>query len=315
MISVIIPAYNAQAYLRDCLESVLAQTYTDWEAIIVDDGSTDSTASIALEYAGKDKRFRVVSTPNQGVSSARNLALDMSKGEWITFLDSDDLLPENALERYVANIGQGIDIISGETGCCGQTQSHKIYKNRYNKAIYPNEALKSGLYQTGISASVWAKLYNRKVVKTLRFPENMRYEDLVFFCRVFMQAKRVAEIEDVVYIYRNNPSSFIHNFTPDRLDALRATEMIEGMCESDPGLLPAARDRRLSANFNIFGLLCVHDKLGQYAAVKEQCWQLIKSYRLASLRNPEVRLKNKLGILVSYIGKVALAIISRIVYS
>lgn len=143
----------------------------------------------------------------------------------------------------------------------------------------------------------------------------MRYEDLVFFCRVFMQAKRVAEIDDVVYIYRNNPSSFIHNFTPDRLDALRATEMIEGMCESDPGLLPAARDRRLSANFNIFGLLCVHDKRGRYAKEKEQCWQLIKSYRLASLRNPEVRLKNKLGILVSYIGKGALSILSKIVYS
>ncbi|MDE6394665.1 MAG: glycosyltransferase, partial [Duncaniella sp.] len=97
MISVIIPAYNAQAYLRECLESVLAQSFSDWEVIVVDDGSTDSTAAIAQSFSARDSRVRVLSTVNRGVSAARNAALGMARGEWVTFLDSDDLLPPGAL--------------------------------------------------------------------------------------------------------------------------------------------------------------------------------------------------------------------------
>ena len=84
MISVIIPAYNAQAYLRECLESVLAQSFSDWEAIIVDDGSTDSTCEIGLCFTARDSRFRLISTPNGGLSSARNTGIAEARGQWFT---------------------------------------------------------------------------------------------------------------------------------------------------------------------------------------------------------------------------------------
>lgn len=313
MISVIIPAYNAQAYLRECLESVLAQSFSDWEAIIVDDGSTDATLSIAREYATLDRRFRVVHTANKGVSSARNVAMDMSEGQWITFLDSDDLLPRRALECYMRCKDTCADIISGGWS---RDVGHREPSRRPIRLSGARKALAGGLYQTGISTIIGGKLYRREyLLDNIRFEAGMRYEDLLFFCQVCMQARTVAEIDDTVYVYRDNPSSFINRFTPDRLDVLRVTGMIESMCADDPLLLPAARDRRLSAAFNIFGLLSVHDRAGEYTQTKDWCWSLIRLYRHSSLCNRGVRLKNRLGILASYLGRGGLSLLSRIVYS
>ena len=100
MFSIIIPVYNVAQYLRECLDSVLAQTFGDWEAICVDDGSTDGSAAILDEYAAKDARFRVIHQENAGVSAARNAALDAAKGEFFLFLDGDDLLRNDALEMF-----------------------------------------------------------------------------------------------------------------------------------------------------------------------------------------------------------------------
>ena len=95
--SIIIPVYNVAPYLRECLDSVLAQTFTDWEAICVDDGSTDGSGAILDEYVAKDSRFRVVHQRNAGVSAARNVALEVAKGEWVTFLDADDKIDDERL--------------------------------------------------------------------------------------------------------------------------------------------------------------------------------------------------------------------------
>ena len=101
MVSVIIPVYNSEKYLRQCLDSVLAQTCCDWEAILVDDGSTDSSGAICDEYAAADSRFRVRHGRNVGVSAARNTALDIARGEWLTVIDADDMLAPDALEQWL----------------------------------------------------------------------------------------------------------------------------------------------------------------------------------------------------------------------
>lgn len=310
MISIIIPAYNAQAYLRECLESVLAQSYTEWEAIIVNDGSTDSTLEIALSYAALDPRFRVITTENRGLSCARNAGLEVVQGEWVTYLDSDDALAENALDVLIRN-ADGVDVVVGilsrekldHDKCAVQTV-----------LLSGCKALADGLYQTGMCTSACGKLFRSDLIKEVRFPEGMYYEDLMYCCNVFRLAKSVNLISGTVYFYRDNPHSFINTFTHKRIDVLEITAEIERLCAGDPELLRAARDRRLSANFNIYGLLSVHDREGRYSEIRDRCWQLIKDYRLDSLRNPRVRLKNKLGILVSYLGKAVMAHISKIVY-
>lgn len=310
VISVIIPAYNAQAYLRECLESVLAQSFSDWEAIVVNDGSTDSTLDIALSYAALDPRIRVITTPNRGQSAARNAALDTVAGEWITFLDSDDVLFPHSLERMMAASGE-VDVVAGQfTRDVGIPSSTVTSR----KVISGHAAVENCLYQEEISTAVWSKMFRRAVVGDLRFPEGVYYEDILYCVEAFLKARRVAVISDVIYGYRDNPSSFINTFNRKRLDVLRITADVERLCEPHPALLPAARDRRLSANFNIYGLLAVYDREGRYREVRRQCWQQIKDYRIESLRNPRVRLKNKLGVLASLCGKKTFTLFSKIVY-
>ena len=102
--TVVIPVYNVEAYLRQCLDSVAHQTFPDWEAICVNDGSTDGSATILEDYASKDGRFKIVAQPNRGLSAARNTGMDAAKGEYILFLDSDDWLEPNALEVLSENM-------------------------------------------------------------------------------------------------------------------------------------------------------------------------------------------------------------------
>lgn len=312
MISVIIPAYNAQAYLRECLESVLAQSYTDWEAVIVDDGSTDSTLGIARSYAGRDNRIKVVSTPNRGQASARNVALETVGGQWITYIDSDDSLHPMAFARMLdVAESSGADVVSAgyvkSVGGISVTTTPP-------QIITGKEANESCLYQTQVSTSACAKLFRREAVKGIKFPDGVYYEDILYCVETFRRVGKVAVIPDKLYYYRDNPSSFINTFSPKRLDALRITAMVEEMSADDADLLRAARDRRLSANFNLFGLLSVWDKEGKYNDVKRGCWDIIRAYRCESLRNRHVRLKNKIGVLLSYMGPRVLGYISKAVY-
>lgn len=313
MISVIIPAYNAQAYLRECLESVLAQSFSDWEAVIVNDGSTDSTCDIAAGFTERDSRFRLVSIPNGGLSSARNAGIAVARGQWLTYLDSDDTFYPNALAKLMAaaSAAENIDIVVG-----GLSRSRDVAAATDGRVEIMSglTALEQGLYQRSVTTSACAKLFRRGVVEDIRFPDGLYYEDLLYCVETLRRSARVAVIGDVIYYYRDNPSSFINTFSPRRLDVLQVTARVEGMLEGDEVLQRAARDRRLSACFNIYGLLAVHDRDGRHSDVSCRCWRLIKDYRRDSLFNPQVRLKNKLGILLSYMGRKVFGRIAGMVY-
>lgn len=256
MISVIVPAYNAEKYLAECLTSILGQSYRDIEVLLINDGSTDSTLAIATDFAHRDARLKIFTTGNRGVSCARNYGISQACGDWITFVDSDDKLLPDALMSLVAIAGKtSADIVIGK-----HTDADKDSLNKSGRymMISPLEAMAQTLYQTGmIVPAVWGILYNKSVFTedTLFVPE-IRYEDLDIFYRLFENAGKIAVIPDIVYFYRPNPESFINTFSPSRFDALAVTERIEQYMESrHPELLPAARDRRLSANFNILALL------------------------------------------------------------
>lgn len=313
MISVIIPAYNAQAYLRECLESVLAQSFSDWEAIIVNDGSTDSTCDIAAGFTARDSRFRLVSIPNGGLSSARNAGIAVARGQWLTYLDSDDTLYPDALAKLMAaaSAAENIDIV-----VAGLSRSRDIAAATDGRVEIMSglSALEQGLYQRSVTTSACAKLFRRGVVEDIRFPDGLYYEDLLYCVETLRRSAQVAVIGDVIYYYRDNPSSFINTFTPRRLDVLHVTARVEELLEGDEVLRRAARDRRLSACFNIYGLLAVHDRDGRHSDVSCRCWRLIKDYRRDSLFNPQVRLKNKLGILLSYMGRKVFGRVAGMVY-
>lgn len=318
MVSIIIPAYNVEKYLRECLDSALGQTFSDIEVIVVDDGSTDSTPEIIRGYAARDSRVKSVTRPNGGPSRARNAGLYASRGEWIVFLDSDDVLAPSAVERLVEAAWQsGAPYVEGQwtAGTDSAAIRHNDPKGG-DSAVYDAEAyIEKILYQDGVTPSPCCKLFARPLFDELQFRADTIYEDLDICCHIAEKAGKIAVLPDQLYFYRMNPVSLTHTFSPRRFDVLDVTRKIEEyVSDNYPRLLPAARDRRLSAAFNMFGLIAAYDKEGVYSAVADKCWNLICSYRRESLFNPCVRLKNKVGIAVSYMGRGLLSVLSKMVY-
>lgn len=302
MISVIIPAYNVEKYLEDCMRSVLSQSYADLEAIVVDDGSTDRTPGIARRYAEADPRVKVVTRPNGGLSAARNSGLKVAQGEWVTFVDSDDeLLPDALARMLTVATEKGVDIVVAQHLRDKSELPDRIQSKV--EIVDSRQAIIDLLYQRKMDHSAWGKLYRRTLFDGCDFTEGTWYEDLDFFYRIFSKIPNIAYLHAPVYYYRQVPTSFLNTFNTARFDVLTVTERLEEWAEKQPeNILRAARDRRLSANFNILGLLSANRLLDEHSATARSCYGIIKKYRLSSLFNPNVRLKNKIGILVSYLG-------------
>lgn len=308
MISVIIPAYNSEAHMRQCLDSLLAQTCRDWEAIVVNDGSTDSTAEIVKDYVARDGRFRLLSISNSGQATARNVGLEASKGEWIAFLDSDDAFRPRALELLLHAAQSTHTPIS----CVGYRIVNEIPAKEVVDNTAPTVTVKDGheglldiLYQkSGVSPLVWDKLWSRQFIGDERFLDGVFYEDLEFSSRFISRAGKVALVNEELYYYRANPVSFLHTFSERRFDSIKVTLKMEKDHEADPESLRAARERTMSAAFNILWLLTVKpDRRRAYSDIADRCWEIIRERRWASVINRQVRPKNRCGALLSYLGR------------
>lgn len=221
LISIIIPVYNAEKYLMECIESVICQTYRNLEILLIDDGSKDDSFKICDEYAQKDKRIKVVHKENGGVSSARNLGLDLANGEYITFVDSDDMVDK----KYVECLYKEIEKNKSDLVFCG----YGMYNGSKLKPIKEEipQTLKVDFYSNSfiefccrilsrnnsIFASVWRVLYQKKIVAQIRFNENIKVsEDMVFILCALKNATTIASIEIPLYLYRVNEESVTHNY-------------------------------------------------------------------------------------------------------
>ncbi len=214
MVSIIVPVYNVERYLRECLDSVLAQTYQDWECIVVDDGSSDNSGSISDQYAGKDSRFHVIHKVNGGVSSARNLGLDVSNGEWIMFLDSDDeVLPDTLSDCVnVQNKNQTkimffhAELIDEDGKKMKDIETCKNIDS-YNGKLYTKHILGGK-----VAPVIWGKLYHKSVIGENRFPLSVRIgEDYLFLVNTFFDKdNNISIIRKNLYRYRFNSNSISH---------------------------------------------------------------------------------------------------------
>lgn len=305
----IVPVYNAARWLPELFGSLRSQTYGNMEVILVDDGSTDTSAADCLQLSEGDPRFRIVRKPNGGLSSARNFGLEHAGGEWIFFIDADDMVQPQALERLVATaLTTHADIVVGSFENTSRMSSPPA--TRSPRILAPHEAVAVSLYQTPPMNHAWGTLYSRGIFfpDGPRFTEGLWYEDLDLFYRLFERASRVVYLPEKLYFYRKNPSSFINTVSPARFDALRVTDKIERYY-SGTALAPAARDRRFSAHFNMLLLLLRNGS--DYPDVFRKAWDVVKCGRREALRNPRVRLKNKTGALLSYGGIPLLKLISK----
>ena len=219
-ISIIVPIYNTEKYLRQCIRSILAQTFTNWECILVDDGSTDDSGAICNEYAKKDSRIKVVHRENGGASSARNTALDLLTGKWLAFVDSDDCIYFQALERlYSTAEHNNLDLL--------QCSYNRVYQE-HTASFEETNVLTSTKYVETDSylTCVWGTLFKSSIITRhhLRFDERVRLgEDQIFLLNYMQYCKRLQSINDVLYFYRDDENSAVHKFTPeDIITSIRA---------------------------------------------------------------------------------------------
>lgn len=209
MISIIVPVYNVAPYLEKCLLNILNQTFTDFEVILIDDGSTDNSGEICSSFAKRDKRIIVYHTPNKGVSSARNLGLDKAKGELIAFIDSDDYIGENYLKNlYEAFIENNSDLVIG-----GEI---KYLNDVFTPFHFPDKTFSQNcfsemfsIYKIHKHSSPWGKLFKMSIIKDHSLHFNVAVhlgEDVIFVMEYLSYCHTVTLIESSEYYYlqRNN---------------------------------------------------------------------------------------------------------------
>lgn len=203
MVSIIIPVYNSETTLRRCLESVINQSISDWELILVDDGSNDKSGEICDEYAEKNQRIKVFHKKNGGVSSARNIGLDNAKGKWIVFIDADDLVKESYLANLLEHSQKQVDLV------ISYAEIHN--GDNINKESYPSKLIDDTNFESMFiendmnwHTSPWSKLYKRSIIEEhrLRFCEGMHIgEDAVFLYSYMLYSNQIYISNDTDYCY------------------------------------------------------------------------------------------------------------------
>ena len=205
LISVIVPVYNVEPYLRKCVDSILNQTYRNLEVILVDDGSPDGCPAICDEYAEMDHRVRVIHKENGGLSDARNAGMAVMNGDYLSFVDSDDLLPVNAIETlHRIAVEENADLVIGGHNRFEDTPLTNTDTELFVKRWTPVEAM-ADMLRNGCAS--WARLYRRELHQSILFPVGEINEDEAIVLPLLERCKTVAVTNEVVYYYRCRPES------------------------------------------------------------------------------------------------------------
>ena len=207
MISVIVPVYNVEKYLRNCLDTIINQTYKDLEIILVDDGSKDSSGLICDEYAKRDSRIKVIHKENGGLSSARNTGLEIAKGDYIAFIDSDDVIEIDMYEKLL----NSLETFNSDVSMCGckivDENNNILYQDVLENDIYDINDILENIVLT-LKTSAWNKLFKKEIINGIRFPDGRVHgEDLIFILKILNKNIKFSLIEDTCYHYIKHTNS------------------------------------------------------------------------------------------------------------
>ena len=258
-ISIIVPVYKVEKYLKKCVDSILAQTFSDFELILVDDGSPDNSGRICDDYAKKDARVRVVHKQNGGLSSARNAGIEVAKGKYLGFVDSDDYIAEDMYELlYKAITKEEADL-----SICGIYDVYEgkdpIIKPTIKKTVTAEEALLLILQGNIISVHAVNKLYKRELFSTIRYPEGKYHEDSFIIVDLLNQCHKVAiDSEQKYYYYHRLGSINTESFSEKQFEFIEALENNEiKLKDRSQEIKKAAHQRVCFANFLVLDKIIV----------------------------------------------------------
>lgn len=293
-VSVIVPVYNAEKYLRRCIDSIRAQTFTDFELLLVDDGSTDTSGKICDEYAKKDNRIRVFHKENGGVSSARNVGLDNAKGEWICFCDADDWVSVNWMKDFSASFSEDVDFILAGFISVYDGKEMIIYQDFFSS----KEELVANCGTKEIWGYLWCKCFKQSIINKyrLRFNVNFKiWEDASFIYEYAKYVNKFEVLKSAEYIY--NRPDFTRKYVKINkfdccIDILQNIDVIAPNLEKHPKLYEYYLKPLFSSLFKSYAC-SKHNET--YLRIK-QYLQIISKYPLCKvpfnkivfIRNPRI---------------------------
>lgn len=238
MISVIVPVYNVEEYLEECLESIRNQTYQDIEVILVNDGSTDTSKEICERFCKVDSRFRLINQENQGQSVARNRGVKESIGEYIMFVDSDDVINTSVLEVLLPYMKTDVDIVE----CRSSINKEEFFLNRTSTIVFEGNAKKALLNCIAfkeVKFCAFTKLYRREIVEKIPFLEGYIYEDVFTGINYLKQIRKIVVVDYIGYYYRVRPNSTMtKSFNEKDLDIFKVGNQLIDSFKDDEDMLP-----------------------------------------------------------------------------
>lgn len=308
LISVIIPVYNVEQYLKRCVDSVINQTYKNLEIILVDDGSKDNSSALCDEYLNEDDRIRVYHKENGGLSSARNYGIERCHGEYISFIDSDDFVAPCFIEALYTAIKVGDDKLASlswpRNFFDGTDETAVVLdatiENMVVERVTSKEALLRIMYQK-IPNGAQHRLYHRSLFQTIRFPFGYLFEDVATVYKTFELADKIAFIDLKLYAYRIRANSIVRvAFSKKKMVCVPISDELFKHFKNDTELKAAAAARCFAINYQIF-LQCPKENYEDL----DLLWNEIKKYRAITLFDSSkmMRIKNRIAALISFFGK------------
>lgn len=300
-VSVIVPVYKVEPYLAACVESLLRQTYREIEIILVDDGSPDNCGVMCDEYALRDSRVKVIHQENQGLSVARNTGTDIAVGEYIAFVDSDDLVSEDYIACLLKNAIENDANMSACQVADFRDGRFPAFTGKGDVTVLSSEqALRMFFYQDRLQTNVLGKLFRRTIVPRNMFEPGVLYEDVEPMYRALNNAGRIAWSDAALAGYRHRDTSQSRqNFSPREMDCIKVWLKTEkDVSVRFPDLMTPLTCRMFSAFFHVFFMI----PKGTFETENKQVWELIKARRKTVLSNPNARKKARTAALLSYLG-------------
>lgn len=307
-ISIIVPVYNVEDYIEDCLYSLLNQTFKNIEIILINDGSTDSSGEICDKFARNYSNIKVVHKENGGLSDARNKGLDIATGDYIGFVDSDDIISQNMYETlYNLCNKYNADVVScgiytfreDKFNLCNDTNENISLERCY----YNEDIIKANYRGEFSSVSSCNKLYRKELFGNIRFPKGRVYEDVSTTYKIYLKSNLVVETDDQLYFYRNRDGSITHRkFSEKRFDIVPMyKEQYENMNDKFPDI------GMIIKNDYYVNLKCIFVDVINDESIEcrkghiARCSELMKSELRYFLKNNLINHKDKLiALLISY---------------
>ena len=301
-VSIIIPVYNTEKYLDACIRSVLKPTYTNWELLLINDGSTDNSENICLSYANFDDRIKVISQANNGVSAARNVGMEQANGKYITFLDSDDEFEDDAVEVLLSDIIQtDADIVSAGKSTINRTGEVKsLYDDGKIYSFNGDEMIKRSLMYDGQTRSLHAKIFSRDFLKDIRFVKGHNInEDGYFLFQCYTKTTKVVHHNISLYKYYHRENSSSRGvFSEKYFDMLYFCELkMNYICKEKPHLIELAKDMEARTNILFLDVLC-RNYNSKYKNIAKKSISIIRKRYIKF--NPTNKHEKKMATIITF---------------